>query len=132
MLSEQKRRQQLKTGLEHLRRGEYFAAHEAWEIPWMEMTGASRIFWQAMIQLSVGAYHYQNNNLNGCRNLWQKALARCEILEKDDTVTNYFIITSLQKLLQQCLKQVERGKDPIRIVNEFSIQQMDDTWIEFK
>jgi len=132
MLSEQQRRQQLKTGLEHLRRGEFFAAHEAWEIPWMEMTGASRIFWQAMIQLSVGAYHYQNNNLNGCRNLWKKALSRCELLLADETVMNHSIVTLLQELLQQCLTQVAAGKNPIGVINEFSAQEMNASWIDFK
>ncbi len=131
MLTAQQKRIHLREGLEHLRKGEFFAAHEAWEIPWMEMTGASRIFWQAMIQLSVGAYHYRNNNLNGCRNLWQKALARCEILLAEKTVTNRSIVSSLRGLLEQCLGQVNQEGDPIGIIHDFSLEQMNDAWIDF-
>lgn len=122
----------LKKGLVHLRRGEYFAAHEAWEIPWMEMSGASRIFWQAMIQLSVGAYHYQNNNLNGCRNLWKKALARCEILLADDSVKSRAIVKSLRDILRECLAQVEAGENPLEVINVQSTRRMDASWIDFE
>ena len=57
----------LRRGLEHFRAGDYFAAHDDWEEVWQGLRGRQRLFWQAMIQLVVGMYHYTNRNLRGCR-----------------------------------------------------------------
>ena len=70
----------LRRGLEHARARDYFAAHDDWEEVWRDLNGQRRMFWQAMIQLVVGAYHYTNGNLRGCRGQWQKALQKCEDL----------------------------------------------------
>ena len=70
----------LHQGLSHFRAGDYFAAHDDWEEVWQGLRGSPRLFWQSMIQLVVGAYHYSNGNMRGCQGQWQKALQKCEAL----------------------------------------------------
>ena len=59
----------LRRGMQHFRAGEYFAAHDDWEEVWQGLRGRQRTFWQAMIQLVVGAYHLRNGNRKGCESL---------------------------------------------------------------
>src|ERR1043166_9379936 len=75
----------LRQGLAHLRARDYFAAHDDWEEVWRELNGRRRLFWQAMIHLVVGAYHYTNGNLRGCQGQWLKALLKCaDLMQQGD------------------------------------------------
>lgn len=122
----------LQRGLAALRRGDFFAAHEDWEIPWRYMAGRERRFWQAMIQLSVGAYHHQNGNRTGCRNLWHKALRHCEaILGTDDDRDNAPVLL-LQKMLQACLEREEKGESPLAAIQAFAADTVTEAWFEFR
>jgi hypothetical protein len=122
--------QLLKQGLIALREKRYFDAHEDWEIPWKEMRGHQKLFWQAMIQLSVGAYHYTNNNLTGCRNLWNKANYKCnQILEKGD-VNNLTIVRKLKNILEECLDAIKNNNSPLPIVENAAQNIISEKWFE--
>src|SRR5690349_13022648 len=99
----------LRQGLEHFRARDYFAAHDDWEEVWRELSGRRRMFWQAMIHLVVGAYHFTNGNLRGCRGQWQKALQKCVDLMQgyDDPIAAP--ITSLHTMVQEGLTLLESG-----------------------
>ena len=73
----------LQRGLDEFRRENYFETHEHWEDAWRTMDGNQKFFWQAMIQLTVGAYHFTKGNLHGCKSMWNKATQRCELILKD-------------------------------------------------
>jgi hypothetical protein len=60
-------------GLANMQAGRYFEAHDAWEDFWHLLRGPDRRFLQAMIHLTVGAYHHQCNNPKGARSQWGKA-----------------------------------------------------------
>lgn len=122
----------LSKGLRCLQRGDFFDAHEEWEIPWKYMGGHVRIFWQAMIQLSVGAYHFQNNNLAGCRNLWKKALIRCETILADNTVRDRYYVVQLEAILTECLQKAEAGQDPLPAVQAFASNIVTEDWFDFE
>lgn len=123
----------LRNGLAALRRGDFFAAHEDWEIPWRHMLGWERRFWQALIQLSVGAYHHQNGNRTGCRNLWHKALRHCEALLSDaEAGRDNKPVLLLQKLLQECLEQEEKGECPLAAIQAFAVETVTEGWFEFR
>lgn len=51
----------------------FFEAHDQWEEAWQQMTGHRRVFWQAMIQLAVSAYHVQTDNYSGAISQARKA-----------------------------------------------------------
>ena len=40
-------------------RGEFFAAHELWEIVWRELAGDDRVLVQGLIQIAAGLHHAQ-------------------------------------------------------------------------
>ncbi|HQV30665.1 MAG TPA: DUF309 domain-containing protein [Calditrichia bacterium] len=117
-------------GIAAFREGRYFEAHEAWENPWREMAFPHRSFWQALIQLSVGAYHYQNDNLRGCRNLWNKALKRCNLLLQEAGPIPAPLVIALQSLLVQALLATHSGSNPLPLLHAFSRKTLDVSWVE--
>ena len=96
------------------------------------MTGHIRSFWQAMIQLSVGAYHYENQNLTGCRNLWNKALKRCDDILANGAAENTEMVLMLQKQLQDCLQAVAAEDDPLEDVKHFARETVSPAWYDFR
>jgi predicted metal-dependent hydrolase len=122
----------LKNGLTALREKRYFDAHEDWEIPWKKMHGDRKLFWQAMIQLSVGAYHYTNNNMTGCRNLWNKAVNKCSrILEKGE-VNDLVIVKELKQILENCLNAVVDNTSPLPIIENAAQYIISEKWFELE
>ena len=121
----------LQEGLDCLRRGAFFDAHEHWEITWMTMSGQRRSFWQAMIQLSVGAYHFQQGNLNGCLNLWRKALHRVNVIIAYRLAVREAPVLALRKVLLACLECAVAGSDPLSIIQVFAVETVDLQWLDF-
>ena len=122
----------LQKGLDYLRQGDFFETHEEWEIPWKEMRGDIRSFWQAMIQLSVGAYHFQKGNNNGCRNLWNKALKHCEIILENNRVQSRHCVLQLQEALKTALRMQMEGGDPLPHIQRFAREVVTEEWFEFE
>jgi len=118
----------LRRGLEHFRAHDYFAAHDDWEEVWRELNGPRRMFWQAMIQLVVGAYHFTNGNLRGCRGQWQKALQRCVDLAAQYAEPVPAPIACLHDMLYESLAIVERGENPLPHVEAFAASVVSETW----
>lgn len=65
-------------GLRCYRRGEFFEAHEHWEILWRQSHGPEKSFLQALIQMAGGFHHRQRSNLQGATALLTAALRRLE------------------------------------------------------
>ena len=126
------RREYLKKGLECLQRGDFFDAHEEWEIPWKDMTGHVRSFWQAMIQLSVGAYHFQNGNLRGCRNLWHKALKRCNEILEENLARDRQCVMQLKEILSGSLQKSAAGQNPLPEIQRFALEVVTEDWFDFE
>jgi predicted metal-dependent hydrolase len=122
----------LRRGLGYCRAGDYFAAHDAWEEVWQGLRGRRRLFWQAMIQLVVGAYHYTNGNLRGCRGQWQKALQKCHDLAPTGEAVAAAPVVLLGDLLRAELAAVERGEDPLPHLATFATSVMSETWFAFE
>jgi predicted metal-dependent hydrolase len=122
----------LEKGLTAIREKRYFDTHEEWEFAWRELQGDQKLFWQAMIQLSVGAYHYTNNNLTGCRNLWNKAANKCSrILDKGE-VNDLLIVRQLKDILEECLKAVSQNTPPLPIVENAAQNIISEKWLELE
>ncbi len=126
------RKKNLANGLRCLQNGQFFDAHEHWEIPWKEMRGDVRSFWQAMIQLSVGAYHFENDNLTGCRNLWNKALKRCELLLSDRKGEKVDEVLLLKNVLQNALRELEQDGKPLAQIQHFAKKIVTPEWFDFR
>lgn len=63
-------------GVEEFNGQFFFEAHDTWEELWMQTTGPHRLFYQGLIQVSVGFYHLSNGNYKGACSQFGKALAK--------------------------------------------------------
>ena len=52
--------------------GEYFASHDFFEDIWMQTNDESRLFYQGLIQISVGCYHLICGNYRGAYSQFNK------------------------------------------------------------
>jgi predicted metal-dependent hydrolase len=59
-------------------RGFFFECHDTLEDMWTGLRGASRDFFQGLIQVSVAFYHLGNGNLAGAESMLTRALKRFE------------------------------------------------------
>ena len=120
----------LRAGLAHFRAADYFAAHDAWEEVWQGLRGRQRLFWQAMIQLAVGAYHYTNGNGRGCRGQWSKALEKCRRLGGGDDGAQR-LTASLAAILEESLEAVADGENPLPGIAGFAAHTVGEDWFQF-
>jgi uncharacterized protein len=67
---------QLETGLDLIRRGEYFAAHEQLEDIWRAAEPAERDFYQGLVHVAVAWYQAGRGNRVGCERQLEKAARR--------------------------------------------------------
>ena len=66
----------LETGLELIRRGEYFAAHDQLEDAWRAAEPAERDFYQGLVHVAVAWYQAGRGNRVGCERQLEKAARR--------------------------------------------------------
>lgn len=100
----------LARGIALFNRGEFFEAHEVWEAEWTPERGPRRLFLQALIHVTVGAYHATRGNRPGaCRQL-RKALRKMEpYLPACEGVDTQQLMSGTQRLLAA----VENGDAPV-------------------
>jgi predicted metal-dependent hydrolase len=66
----------LETGLDLIRRGEYFAAHEELEDMWRAADPDERDFYQGLVHVAVAWYQAGRGNRVGCERQLEKAARR--------------------------------------------------------
>ncbi len=66
----------LETGLDLIRRGEFFAAHEELEDAWRAAEPAERDFFQGLVHVAVAWYQAGRGNRIGCERQLEKAARR--------------------------------------------------------
>jgi predicted metal-dependent hydrolase len=66
----------LERGLELIRRGEFFAAHEELELAWRAAEAAERDFYQGLVHVAVAWYQAGRGNRVGCERQLAKATRR--------------------------------------------------------
>jgi uncharacterized protein len=66
----------LLTGLDLIRRGEFFAAHEELEDAWRAAERAERDFFQGLVHVAVAWYQAGRGNRVGCERQLEKAARR--------------------------------------------------------
>jgi predicted metal-dependent hydrolase len=68
----------LERGLELIRTGEYFEAHEELEDEWRDAPAAERDFLQGLVHVAIAWYHAERDNKPGCERQLEKAARRLE------------------------------------------------------
>ena len=66
----------LEAGLDLIRRGEYFAAHEVLEDVWRAAAPEERDFYQGLVHVAVAWYQAGRGNHVGCERQLEKAARR--------------------------------------------------------
>ena len=66
----------LERGLELIRAGEYFEAHEELEDEWREAPEGERDFLQGLVHVAVAWLHAERSNQPGCERQLEKAARR--------------------------------------------------------
>jgi predicted metal-dependent hydrolase len=66
----------LRTGLEQIRRGEYFEAHESLEDAWRAADPSEKDFFQGLVHVAVAWHHAGRGNRPGCERQLEKARRR--------------------------------------------------------
>ena len=67
---------ELEAGLDLIRRGEYFAAHEELEDVWRAAPEEERDFYQGLVHVAVAWYQAGRDNRVGCERQLEKAARR--------------------------------------------------------
>jgi uncharacterized protein len=68
----------LRAGLELMRRGDYFEAHEELELAWRGAADEERDFFQGLVHVTVAWYQAGRGRTTGCRRQLEKAARRLE------------------------------------------------------
>jgi len=63
-------------GVEQFNRGEYWNAHESWELVWLRADGERKVFLQGLIQLAASCYHIEKGNTRGATRLLEACTKR--------------------------------------------------------
>jgi predicted metal-dependent hydrolase len=68
----------LERGLDLIRAGEYFEAHEELEDEWRDASPPERDFLQGLVHVAVAWHHAARNNRPGCERQLEKAVRRLD------------------------------------------------------
>jgi hypothetical protein len=73
----------LRNGLDLIRRGEYFEAHEELEEAWRAAEPAEKDFFQGLVHVAVAWHHAGRGNRPGCERQLAKAARRLELFSPE-------------------------------------------------
>lgn len=65
-------------GIQEFNDGNYFECHDTLEDLWHGTRGNDRLFLQGLIQISVGFYHFFNQNYRGATSQFTRGLGKIE------------------------------------------------------
>ena len=60
-------------GIRLFNAGEYWHAHEQWEICWLESSETESVFYKGIIQAAAALVHWKKANPRGLRRNWEKS-----------------------------------------------------------
>jgi len=65
-------------GIRLFNESDFFSAHDFFEDCWMECSREERLFFQGMVQISVGCFHLLSGNFKGSVNQYNKGIKKLE------------------------------------------------------
>ena len=63
-------------GISLFNESDFFSAHDFFEDCWIECDREERLFFQGLVQISVGCYHLLNQNYKGCLSQFKKGTTK--------------------------------------------------------
>jgi uncharacterized protein len=98
------------TGLEHIRAGRYFEAHEELELVWRAAPAEERDFYQGLVHVAVAWYQAGRGKTMATERQLEKALRRLEAYEPAHRGVDVAALRAQLKELRETLDL--RGRDP--------------------
>jgi uncharacterized protein len=99
-----------KTGLDHIRAGRYFEAHEELETVWRAAPSEERDFYQGLVHVAVAWYQAGRGNRVGTERQLDKALRRLEAYEPTHLGVD---VAALRRQLAELRATLDlRGREP--------------------
>jgi uncharacterized protein len=99
-----------KLGLEHIRAGRYFEAHEELELVWRAAAPEERDFYQGLVHVAVAWYQAGRGRRIGMERQLEKALRRLEPYEPEHRGVD---VAALRRQLAELLETLDlRGRQP--------------------
>ncbi len=95
-------------GVEQFNAGQFFEAHESWELVWLPAAEPDKTFLQGITQVSAAFFHYARGNREGFASLLRKGLRK---LEEFPAGYRGLRLEKLRAQLREWLEAVERGRD---------------------
>lgn len=65
-------------GVAQFNAGEYFQAHESWEVLWLTAPEPDKMFLQGITQIAAAFFHHARGNRAGAESLLRKGLQKIE------------------------------------------------------
>ena len=95
-----------KRGLDHLRAGRFFEAHEELELAWRAAPAGERDFYQGLVHVAVAWYQAGRGKPVATASQLRKALRRLEAYEPDHLGVH---VAAVRRRLVEALETVESG-----------------------
>ena len=106
-------------GVHAFNQGEYFAAHEYFEIAWRDTKDDGREYYRALLHLSGGYYRLTQDRSEAARKFFVRALAWIKTFSSPHLgIDTAAIIAHLQTLIGA----IDRGKSTRALLNELAFQ----------
>ena len=99
-------RDSYKAGLEHIRDGRFFEAHEELELSWRAAAPEERDFYQGLVHVAVAWYQAGRGNRVGASRQLEKGLRRLERYEPEHRGVD---VASVRRQLRAAQAVVEAG-----------------------
>lgn len=94
-------------GVEQFNSGQFYACHDTLEALWMEATEPDKTFYQGVLQIAVGLYHFGNQNWRGAAILLGEGSNR---LRRYPEVYSGIDVDELLEKSLTVLKTIQLGK----------------------
>jgi predicted metal-dependent hydrolase len=98
-------------GIVLFNRGDYFEAHEVWELLWMDCAGAEKRFYQGLIQAAVGLCHFCNGNVRGAKKLYHSSR---DYMNRYAPVCLGLDVADFWQQMDSCFAELLASSDPDR------------------
>ena len=106
----------ISTGINLFNECDFFSAHDFFEDIWMDADKEDREFFQGMVQISVGCYHFICGNIKGAKSQLSKGFDKLKNFEPTYYEINLKLFNEKVLNLIDSLKFEEENKGKIPII----------------
>lgn len=92
--------------------GQFFEAHEHWELVWLRLEDPEKSFLQAIIQITAAFHHWQKREVAGTSSLLRRVQRRLALCP---AVFGGIAVAQLREEIAAWLKGIESGSVPAEV-----------------